>query len=219
MTTTIEGPAGFRARPLTVPGDISSAAAWLVAAALHPSAVVRLEGVGLNPSRLGIIAVLRDMGADIEVAPDPGVGAGPEPVGSISVRGGRQLRAIDISGDRVADVIDELPLVAVAMAAAEGQSEVRDAAELRVKESDRVALVVANLTAIGANVEERPDGWVVSRGTQRSADITTGGDHRIAMAFSIAALCGVAGTVHIDDPDCTAVSYPSFWTDMETLSR
>ena len=219
LTTTIDGPAGYPARPLTVPGDISSAAAWLVAAALHPAAVVRLDGVGLNPSRVGIIEVLRDMGADIEVRPDSDARAGPEPVGSISVRGGRQLHAIDIAGDRVADVIDELPLIAVAMAAAEGQSEVRDAAELRVKESDRIALVVENLAAIGAAVEERPDGWIVRRGTPNAAIIRTAGDHRIAIAFAIAALCGVAGTVHIDDPDCAAVSYPSFWTDMEVLAR
>ncbi|HZW01482.1 MAG TPA: 3-phosphoshikimate 1-carboxyvinyltransferase [Candidatus Deferrimicrobium sp.] len=224
MVTTIEGPAGFAARSLTVPGDISSAAAWLVAGALHPDAEIHLEGIGLNPSRVGIIDVLREMGADIEVALERGDGGEgqpdhPEPVGSIAVRGGRPLRAIAISGDRVADVIDELPLIGVAMAAAEGRSELRDAAELRVKESDRVALVVANLVAVGALVEERPDGWIVRRGRPREAAIHTDGDHRIAMAFAIAATCGVAGTVRIDDPACAAVSYPSFWTDLETLSR
>lgn len=219
LTTIVGGPAGFAARSLTVPGDISSAAAWLVAGALHPSAMIHLKGVGLNPSRTGIIEVLRDMGADIEVSPDPETDGGPEPVGSITIRGGRPLRAIDIAGDRVADVIDELPLISVAMAAAAGRSELRDAAELRVKESDRIALVVENLATIGARAEERPDGWVVSRGAPRDAVIRTAGDHRIAMAFSIAALCGVAGTVHIDDPACAAVSYPSFWTDMESLTR
>jgi 3-phosphoshikimate 1-carboxyvinyltransferase len=105
------------------------------------------------------------------------------------------------------------------MAAAEGRSELRDAAELRVKESDRVALVVANLAAVGARVEERPDGWIVRRGRPREAAIHTDGDHRIAIAFAVAAVCGVAGTVRIDDPACAAVSYPSFWTDLETLSR
>jgi 3-phosphoshikimate 1-carboxyvinyltransferase len=224
LVTTIEGPAGFAARSLTVPGDISSAAAWLVAGALHPDAAIHLEGVGLNPSRVGIIDVLREMGADIEVALDRDEGGEgppdqPEPVGTITVRGGRPLRAIAISGDRVADVIDELPLLGVAMAAAEGRSELRDAAELRVKESDRVALVVANLAAVGARVEERPDGWIVRRGRPREATIHTDGDHRIAMAFAIAAVCRVAGTVRIDDPACAAVSYPSFWTDLETLSR
>lgn len=227
LTTVIDGPAGYAARSLTVPGDISSAAAWLVAGALHADAQVRLERVGLNPSRVGIIEVLREMGADIDVtlegheaAGDGSVGSDqPEPVGTISVRGGRPLQAITISGDRVADVIDELPLIGVAMAAAEGRSELRDAAELRVKESDRIALVVAHLAAIGARVEERPDGWVVERGTSRPAAIRTHGDHRIAMAFAVAALTGVAGTVSIDDPACAAVSYPSFWTDLESLSR
>jgi 3-phosphoshikimate 1-carboxyvinyltransferase len=226
LTTLIDGPAGYAARSLTVPGDISSAAAWLVAGALHPSADVRLEGVGLNPSRVGIIEVLREMGADIEVTPEDrteadGAAGGdhPEPLGTVRVRGGRPLQAIMISGARVADVIDELPLLGVAMAAAEGRSELRDAAELRVKESDRIALVVAHLAAIGARVEERPDGWLVERGTSRPADIRTHGDHRIAMAFAIAALTGVAGTVSNDDPACAAVSYPSFWTDLESLSR
>jgi len=202
-----------------VPGDISSAAAWLVAGALHPRADIRLEGVGLNPSRTGIIEILREMGAQLEVTPDPDVADCPEPVGNITIRGGHPLQAIEIAGARVADVIDELPLIAVAMAAAEGQSEVRDAGELRLKESDRIALVVANLVAIGAAVEEHSDGWLVGRGRPRQAAIRTAGDHRIAMAFAIAALTGVAGSVEIDDPACAAVSYPSFWTDLEALAR
>ncbi|MFV2064473.1 MAG: 3-phosphoshikimate 1-carboxyvinyltransferase, partial [Chloroflexota bacterium] len=219
LTTTVSGPATFGARSMTVPGDISSAAAWLVAGALHPNATIRLDSVGLNPSRSGIIEVLREMGADIVVVPDADSSAGPEPEGSITVRGGRPLKAIEIAGDRVADIIDELPLVAVAMAAAEGRSELRDAGELRVKESDRIALVVANLVAIGADAQELPDGWVIGRGTPRAAQIRTAGDHRIAMAFAVAALTGVAGEVRIDDPACAAVSYPTFWTDMESLAR
>jgi 3-phosphoshikimate 1-carboxyvinyltransferase len=118
----------------------------------------------------------------------------------------------------VADVIDELPLIGVAMAAAEGRSELRDAGELRVKESDRIALVVENLAAVGARVEERPDGWTVSRGAPREATVRTAGDHRIAMAFAVAALTGVAGTVRIDDPACAAVSYPGFWDDLAALA-
>jgi 3-phosphoshikimate 1-carboxyvinyltransferase len=217
-TTTIEGPAGFAARTIDVPGDISAAAAWLVAGALHPNAHIVIEEVGLNPSRTGIIDVLRDMGADIKVASDGPTEWCPEPVGTIIVSGGRPLHAIDLAGERVADVIDELPLIGVAMAAAEGVSSLGDAHELRVKESDRIALVVQGLRAIGAHAEEREDGWVVSRGTPRAADIRTESDHRIAMSFAIAALTGVAGTVAIDDPACAAVSYPTFWTDMEHLA-
>jgi 3-phosphoshikimate 1-carboxyvinyltransferase len=216
--TTIDGPAGFAARDIDVPGDISGAAAWLVAGALHPDAHIVIEDVGLNPSRTGIIDVLRDMGADIKVASDGPTERCPEPVGTITVSGGQPLHGIDLTGDRVADVIDELPLIAVAMAAADGVSTLRDAAELRVKESDRIALTVANLRAIGAEAEEREDGWVVSRGTPRDAAIRTEGDHRMAMSFAVAALTGVAGTVDIDDPDCAAVSYPTFWTDMEHLA-
>jgi len=216
--TTVQGKAGFGARTVDVPGDISAAAAWLVAGALHPDAHIVIEDVGLNPSRTGVIDVLRDMGADIRVASEGPTEWCPEPVGTVIVSGGRPLQAIDLSGERVADVIDELPLLAIAMAAAEGVSTVRDARELRVKESDRIALTVAGLRAIGAAAEEREDGWVVSRGEPREASVRTEGDHRIAMSFAIAGLTGVAGTVVVDDPACAAVSYPSFWTDMEHLA-
>jgi 3-phosphoshikimate 1-carboxyvinyltransferase len=215
--TTVDGPLGYAARSIDVPGDISAAAAWLVAGALHPDAHIILEDVGLNPSRTGVIDVLRDMGADIKVASDGPTDRCPEPVGTIVVSGGQPLQGIELSGDRVADVIDELPLLAVAMAAAEGTSTLQDAGELRVKESDRIRLVVEGLTAVGAQAEERPDGWVVGRGTPQDARVRTAGDHRIAMAFAVAGLTGIAGTVTVDDPECAAVSYPTFWTDMERL--
>jgi 3-phosphoshikimate 1-carboxyvinyltransferase len=214
-TTRVTGPAGYAAKDIVVPGDVSAAAAWLVAGALHPDSSIRLDGVGLNPSRTGIVEVLREMGADVQVEADGGLG--PEPVGSIEVRGGRELHAVELGGGRIADLIDELPLLAVAMAAAAGRSVVRDAAELRVKESDRIALVVENLRAIGARAEERPDGWVVERGAPRASAIRTASDHRIAMAFAVAALTGTAARVEIDDPGCAAVSYPSFWRDLEGL--
>ena len=113
-----------------------------------------------------------------------------------------------------AALIDELPLVGVLMAAADGTSELRDASELRVKESDRIAATVAGLRAIGASVEELPDGWRVTRGTPREARVATHGDHRIAIAFAVAALAGVASAVELDDPECVAVSYPAFWDDL-----
>jgi 3-phosphoshikimate 1-carboxyvinyltransferase len=226
-TTTVDGPAGLRARSLTVPGDPSSAAAWLVAGALHPDAQIRIVGVGLNPTRLALLDVLREMGAAIEVLPGSSAPAsasasdsrdtGPEPSGDLIVRGGSPLRAIDLASPRVAELIDELPLIGVAMAAADGTSQLRDASELRVKESDRIALVVRNLIAIGAQAEELPDGWRVSRGQPRDAEITTAGDHRIAIAFAVAALTGVASEVVIDDPACVDVSYPGFWSDLEVL--
>jgi 3-phosphoshikimate 1-carboxyvinyltransferase len=222
LTTTIDGPGTLRARSLIVPGDISSAAAWLVAAALHPDAELRLVDVCLNPSRVAIVDVLREMGADIQIAATAhggGGGApGPEPSGDLVVRGGSPLRAISLSGARVAELIDELPLIAVAMAAADGISELRDASELRVKESDRIALVIRNLAAIGARAEELPDGWRVTSGTALPTEIETAGDHRIAIAFAVAAISGVAGDVTIDDPACVDVSYPGFWDDLEGVA-
>jgi 3-phosphoshikimate 1-carboxyvinyltransferase len=214
--TTITGPARPRAFSLEVPGDPSSAAAWVVAATLHPDAELRLTGVCLNPTRLGFVKVLRRMGAEIAV--EASSVDGPEPVGDLVVRSARRLEAATISGEEVADLIDELPLLAVAMAAADGTSELRDAGELRVKESDRIAAVVAGLRAIGADAEELPDGWRVTRAAPRDAEIVTHGDHRIAMAFAVAALSGVAGSVAIDDPACASVSYPSFWEDLELVA-
>lgn len=218
--TRVAGPAGFRARDIDVPGDLSSAAFWLAAAALHPDAELRIRAVGLNPSRLAIVHVLREMGADIDILAEDATG--PEPVGDLVVRGGAPLRAIRIEGARTADLIDELPMLAVVMAVADGPSEVRDAAELRVKESDRVALVVAGLRALGVDAQELPDGWRVIPSSNRrrpvAPTIETRGDHRIAMAFAIAATSGVAEGAVIDDPDCAAVSYGAFWTDLATIT-
>jgi 3-phosphoshikimate 1-carboxyvinyltransferase len=230
--TIIDGPAGLTARDISVPGDISSAAAWLVAGALHPDAAIRLLDVGLNPSRLAVVDVLREMGADIDLVVAAS-GDGPEPTGELVVRSARRLRAISLSGARIAELIDELPLLAIAMAAADGVSEVRGAAELRVKESDRVALVVRNLRAIGVEADELPDGWrVVGTGAglglrgasgvrSRAADpieIETAGDHRIAISFAVAAATGLSPELTIDDPACIDVSYPGFWDDLASLS-
>ena len=217
--TTIDGPAGFAARDLAVPGDISSASAWLVAGTVHPDAAITLEGVGLNPSRLAVIDVLREMGASIEVTPAAADGASPEPVGSIEVLSSGRLRPIRIEGARVADLIDELPLLAVAMAAADGTSELRDAGELRLKESDRIALVVSNLLAIGVDAEEREDGWLVRPGTPREATIRTSGDHRIAMAFAVAALVAEGETEIVGAEECVAVSFPEFPAVLEAGAR
>lgn len=219
--TTIAGPAGFAARDISVPGDISSAAFWMAAAAIHPDGHVRIRDVGLNPSRIGIIDVLRQMGADIRViAGDP---TEVEPVGDIEVRGGAPLHGIRIGGATVADLIDELPLLAIVMAAAEEPSELHDAGELRTKESDRIALVVDGLRAIGVEAEEMHDGWRVMPGTPETArpvdpSIVTAGDHRIAMAFAVAALTGIADGVVIDDPACAEVSYPTFWDHLAQLT-
>jgi 3-phosphoshikimate 1-carboxyvinyltransferase len=213
--TTLIGPARPRPFDLTVPGDPSAASAWLVAAALHPDAELSMAEVGLNPTRLGLVGILQRMGVEIETRVTDV--AGPEPVGEIRVRGGRPLHAVTLGGGEVAELIDELPLIAVAMASVDDPSEVRDAGELRVKETDRIAAMVAGLGAIGAEVEELADGWRVRRGTPREARIATHGDHRIAIAFAIAALSGVASGANLDDPDCASVSYPTFWNDLEAV--
>lgn len=214
--TTVTGPARPRPSELAVPGDPSAAAAWLVAAALHPDAELTMTGVGLNPTRLGLVGLLQRMGAEIETRVTDV--AGPEPVGDISVRGGRPLRSVTIAGGEVADLIDELPLIAIAMASVGEPSELRDASELRVKETDRIAAMVAGLEAIGADVEELPDGWRVRRGTPRAAAVTTHGDHRIAVAFAVAAVTGIAAGVELDDPGCVGGSYPAFWDDLAAVA-
>ncbi|HEX2765323.1 MAG TPA: 3-phosphoshikimate 1-carboxyvinyltransferase [Candidatus Limnocylindria bacterium] len=216
LVTSVRGPAHPRPMSLRVPGDPSSAAPWLVAGTLHPDADVTIVDVSLNPTRIALLDLMRRMGADVEATITDE--HGPEPVGDLRVRGGAALTAVEIGGDEVAALIDELPLVAILMAAADGTSELRDASELRVKESDRIGATVAGLEAIGASVEELPDGWRVSRGLPRAGRVTTHGDHRIAIAFAVAALAGVASAVELDDPDCVAVSYPTFWGDVAEVS-
>lgn len=214
-TTVVLGPSGLRSMWIDVPGDFSSAAAWIVAGALHPEAEVDLFGVGLNPTRTALLDVLRSMGATITARiADEQAG---EPVGEIHIRGGAQLHSTTLGPDEVAPLIDELPLLAVAMAAADGVSEVRGAGELRVKESDRIAAICAALTAAGANFEELEDGWRISRGTPRDARVVTHSDHRIAMAMAVAAWAGVAQSVELDDPSCVAISYPTFWDDARRI--
>ncbi|HZK04219.1 MAG TPA: 3-phosphoshikimate 1-carboxyvinyltransferase [Actinomycetaceae bacterium] len=227
-TTRLTGPAAWEPRDITVPADPSAAAFWLVAGTVHPDAEITIPHVGLNPTRLGVVRVLERMGAQIETRPSET--HGPEPAGDLAVRSAGNLRAVDLGSDDVADVIDELPVLAVAMAAATGTSTVSGAGELRVKESDRIRLVVDGLQAMGVDATETADGWRITGGALRAslrsrqphqdpAIIRTSGDHRIAMAFAIANLTGVGtrGAV-VDDPACAAVSYPAFWQDLESLS-
>lgn len=214
-TTTIRGQQRLQPFERRIPGDFSSAAAWIVAASIHPDAEVHLSDVGLNPTRTALLDALRSMGADIMRRTDNDeVG---EPSGEIVVRGGTSLHAIDLGPDAVPSLIDELPLLAVAMAAADGTSEVRGAAELRVKESDRISAMAAALAAAGAHVEELPDGWRISKGRARDARVRTHGDHRVAIAMAVAACTGVASCVELDDAECVCVSYPSFWDDARSV--
>jgi len=190
-----------------VPGDISSAAYWLVAAAAQSGANLNIHGVGLNPTRTGILKVLIHMGAHLTDVQNSG-GQG-EPNGSITVRGS-SLRGIKIGGEIIANLIDELPIIAVAGALAGGTTVIRDAANLRGEATDRISAVANNLRAFGVEVKENYDGMTINGGSRlRGARVGSFGDHRIAMAFAIAGLHAEGETV-IEDCDCIASAYPNF---------
>jgi 3-phosphoshikimate 1-carboxyvinyltransferase len=198
-----------------VPGDPSSAAFFVALAALAGSGSLTIEHVCVNPSRTGAFHVLGDMGALI--AYEDTHDDGGEPVAALTVSP-RLLRGVTIDPDVVPSLIDELPVIACVAARAQGETRVTGAAELRVKESDRIAAVVQNLRTIGADAEELPDGFIV-RGTDRRlrGRVTTHGDHRIAMAFAV--LGAVDGNeIEIDDRECVGVSYPGFWTDLARVT-
>lgn len=195
-----------RATDIVVPGDISSAAFWMVAAAASPGAQITLKNVGLNPTRTGVINVLLRMGALVTSSETHSDG---EPRGNITVRGG-DLNATVIGGAEIPNVIDELPILAVAGALARGKTLIRDASELRVKETDRIAAVAQNLRAMGVTVTEHPDGMEIEGGAKmQGATLPCWGDHRIAMAFLVAGMFA-EGTTTIEGSECIATSYPGF---------
>jgi 3-phosphoshikimate 1-carboxyvinyltransferase len=197
---------------LTVPGDPSSASFFAALAALAPEGCLVARGVGVNETRTGFFAALKEMGGEVEL--ENATREGGENVADVRVTGGRPLSGVAVGGAAIPTLIDELPLLACVAAYAEGETRVTGAAELRVKESDRIAAVVQNLRALGAEADELPDGYVV-RGTRPRLRgmVTTHGDHRLAMAFGI--LSALPGNdIAIDDRDCVAVSYPDFWADL-----
>jgi 3-phosphoshikimate 1-carboxyvinyltransferase len=195
-----------------VPGDVSSAAFWLVLGSMLPQFEVTVLGIGLNPSRTGVLDVLRRMGCRLDVHQTR---LDPEPLADVRVTGDR-LSGVEISPRDVPSLQDELPVLAVAAAMAEGVTVVTGASELRHKESDRISATVENLRAMGASVEERPDGFIIDgTGRLRGASIRTRGDHRIAMAFAIAGLVADGETV-LDDVECIDISYPGF---MDVVNR
>ena len=212
-TVRVRGPQELSASEVTLPGDLSSAAFFLVAALLVPGSTLRLPNVGVNPTRAGILDVLAAMGAEIGVESESG---GGEPHATLVVAH-RPLRATRIAGDDLLRAIDEFPILCVAAAAADGTSEIRDAAELRLKESDRIATMAATLGALGVRVEELADGLVI-HGPARftAARIDSQGDHRIAMAAAVAGLAA-AGDVVIDRAECAEVSFPRFYATLDAL--
>ena len=197
-----------------VPADMSSACFWMVLAACHPDAEIRLLGVGMNPTRSGALDVLRQMGADIEILEQRIQGG--EPVADLLVRSS-ELRGATIAGEIIPRAIDEIPVLALAAAFADGDTIIRDASELRVKESDRIATTSSQLRRMGASIDETPDGMVIHGGEGlHGASVESSGDHRLAMTLAIAGLLA-KGETQVQNAESVEVSYPGFWSDLERI--
>lgn len=208
LTIAIDGRPELAGQSVRIPGDISSAAFFLAAAAMIPGSDLVIRDVGCNPTRDGVLEVLQRMGASIELT-DRRFEAG-EPVADIHVTGGA-LRGVDVGAELVARTIDEYPILAVAAAVAEGVTTFSDVKELRYKESDRIAAMTEGLRALGVAVEEREDGMTIQGGRRfRSGAVRSHADHRVAMSLAIAALRSDDG-VEIDDASCVEISFPAFF--------
>ena len=209
------GRSDLYAMDVHVPGDISGAAFWMVLGVCHPAARLRIKRVGINPTRTGVIDVLEAMGARLtldNIHEDAG-----EPSADVVVESS-ELKALEIGGDLIPRVIDEIPILALAAACAEGRTVIRDAHELRVKESDRIAATVEGLRRMGASVEERTDGMVITGGAALTGtDVLGHGDHRIAMTMGIAGAIA-AGRTAVAGAEAASVSYPGFWDELSAVT-
>jgi 3-phosphoshikimate 1-carboxyvinyltransferase len=214
---TIYGGQQPEAVDIEIPGDISSAAFWIVAAAAMPDSRLLVQDVGLNPTRTALLGVLLRMGARIKDVVKTQNDDG-EPAGNLEVRGSA-LRGTEIYENEIPNLIDEIPVLAVAGALSQGRMVIRNAAELRVKETDRITAVVENLRAMGADVTEYDDGMRVIGGNRlRGTTLDCFGDHRIAMAFAVAGLFAEGETV-IENAECIATSYPGFLNDLNLIRK
>jgi 3-phosphoshikimate 1-carboxyvinyltransferase len=215
LTVSIYGGQTPESRDFQVPGDISSAAFWLVAAAAQPRSRLLVKNVGLNETRTGVLAVLVRMGAHIQETVE---NTDAEPMGMIAIQGGR-LKGTVIEGKEIPNVIDELPVLAVAGALAHGKTIIANAGELRVKETDRLAAIATNLRAMGAQIAETEDGLEIYGGVPlHGARLDSFGDHRIAMAFAIAGLFA-EGETTIMHTECVNTSYPGFYETLERITK
>ncbi|RKJ45917.1 3-phosphoshikimate 1-carboxyvinyltransferase [bacterium 1XD8-76] len=213
LTATIRPNPALHAMDIHVPGDISSASYFIVAGSLVPDSEILIRNVGINPTRDGIIRVAREMGADITLFNEKNTG---EPVADLLVKS-RSLHGITIGGDIIPTLIDELPIIAVMAAAADGTTVIRDAAELKVKESDRIAVMTENLSAMGCDITATQDGMIIhGRNALQGAVIDPHSDHRIAMSFAVAAMIA-DGETEIKDAGCVTISYPDFYDDLKKL--
>ncbi len=215
MRITVKGGQSLKGGHITVPGDISSAAFWLVAGAIVPNSEITLENVGLNPTRTGIIDVLQEMGADMDVIPDEGTGAGEE-VGSIIIRHSK-LRGMTIGGDIIPRLIDEIPIIALMATQAKGQTIIKDAEELKVKETNRIDAIATQLGRLGARITPTDDGLIIEgQQSLHGGTVDSLTDHRIGMTLSIASLL-TDGPVELVNDEAIAVSYPGFFEDLVRL--
>lgn len=213
---TLKGSQRLRGTRVVIPGDPSSAAYFVTAALILKDSEVSIEGVLLNPHRIRYLEVLRSMGARIEV--EPGPGGETEPSGRIIARSS-DLRGVEVGQEDVAAIVDEIPILAIAGACASGTFRVRGAQELRVKESDRIRAMVLGLRAMGADIEELKDGFSISGGLPlRGAAVSSHGDHRIAMALSVAALAA-RGESEIHEAEAVSISMPGFFGELERGAR
>ncbi len=213
-SATVTGYPILKGQAVIVPGDISSAAFWLVAGAIVPGSALYIENVGVNPTRTGILVALELMGADITLENQREVAG--EPVADLRVKHGK-LTACEIGGDLIPRLIDEIPILAVAAVFAQGTTIIKDAEELRVKESDRIQVMAAALTKMGAKVTELPDGLeITGSGSLVGAEVDSYTDHRIAMSLAIAALMA-KGVTKIDRAEAASISYPTFFDSLRSI--
>ncbi|MET3504438.1 3-phosphoshikimate 1-carboxyvinyltransferase [Halalkalibacter oceani] len=214
LTVSVKGGQTLTAQDITVPGDISSAAFFLVAAAIVPNSHITLKGVGINPTRSGIIDVLQEMGASISVHNEQIVGG--EPIADLDIKTST-LKGIEIGGDLIPRLIDEIPVIAVLATQAEGKTVIRDAEELKVKETNRIDTVVSELKKLGATIEATEDGMIIEgRTALQAATVSSYGDHRIGMAMGVAGLIA-EGRMTIERSEAIAVSYPTFFEHIDEL--
>ncbi|RAK22150.1 3-phosphoshikimate 1-carboxyvinyltransferase [Anoxybacillus vitaminiphilus] len=218
LTVSVTGKQQLTGADIDVPGDISSAAFFLVAGAIVPNSEITLKNVGLNPTRTGIIDVLKQMGADIAI--ENVRNEESEPMGDITVRTS-ELKGIEIGGELIPRLIDEIPIIALLATQAEGTTVIKDASELRVKETDRIATVVSELSQLGADIEATEDGMRIRGKTKLKANhmvVDSYGDHRIGMMLAVAA-CITEGELTLNRSEAIAVSYPSFFEHLQLLIK
>ena len=205
----------LKAQKIIVPGDISSAAFWLIGASIIPGSNILIENVGLNPTRTGILEVMKIMAADFEILNQREIAG--EPVGDIQVKHQESLKAFNIDAEIIPRLIDEIPILTVAACFCDGESTIRGATELRVKETDRLKVMARQLSAMGASIEEHPDGLTINGiKNLKGTDLDSETDHRVAMSLAIASLMAKEVST-LFQSDAASVSYPGFWNDLKKL--